>query len=270
MSWFARSALFAACFVVLALGIPQPALANFAFSVSPPRFELKAVPGQRLRQVIELTNVANQPTALLIKTADWAYQTDGGVAFVDELAADSCRPWIALERRELLVAASQPYRFRFEVTVPAGQTTTECRFAILLEGKEPSLAGASQSIPIGARVAVIVYVAVGDAAPNLSLVSSAVELRDGKRVPVILIRNSGTAHGRLEGFLAGTDANGKRLEASPVNSPILPGETRKIVLTVSERTGTDASIEPVFPVTFKGVLEWGKNQTLDIDQRFGP
>ncbi len=270
MSRFTRSAFLTACCFALALGMALPALANFAFSVSPPRFELKAVPGQRLRQVIELTNVANQPTALLVKTADWVYQADGGVAFIDELATDSCRPWVALERRELSVTPGKPYRFRFEVTTPAGQASTECRFAILLEGKEPSLAGTSQSIPIGARVAVIVYVAVGDAKPNLSLVSSTVELRDGKRVPVVLVRNTGTAHGRLEGFLAGTDGKGKRLEATPVNSPILPGETRKIVLTVSEREGADTPIEPVFPITLKGALEWGKNQALDIDQSFGP
>ncbi len=47
-----------------------------------------------------------------------------------------------------------------------------------------------------------------------------------------MVRNSGTAHGRLTGFLSGTDAAGNKLEFTPSTLPILPGETRGIPLTL--------------------------------------
>ena len=150
-----RRLSFALAFAALA-ACGLPAAADFAFAVSPPRFELAARPGERLRQVIEVTNTSVRASALLVKTADWEMRDDESVVFHDELQTDSCRPWVAIERRELLVGGRQSWRFRFEVTPPADQAPRECRFAILLEGKEPSFAGAAQALPIAARVAGIV------------------------------------------------------------------------------------------------------------------
>lgn len=254
--------------LALLLVAAAPVRAEFAFAVSPPRYELSARPGERIRQVIEITNTAPRASVLLARTADWELRPDESVLFHDELQPGSCRPWVAIERRELRVGARQSYRFRFEVTPPPGQPPTECRFAILLEGKEPSFAGASRSLPIAARVGLIVYVAVGDVQPALSVVGAGVQVRNGQAVALVQVRNSGTAHGRLDGFLSARDAGGRSFEASPANSPILPGETRWVALSLTQPGHADAAAQAEFPLTVEGKLEWGRGNATPLQQRF--
>jgi hypothetical protein len=254
--------------LALPASIALNAHADFSFAISPPRFEVSAKPGERLRQTIEITNASSVPAALLIRTADWTFRSDDTVVFVDELQAGSCRPWVAIERRELVVAPRQPYRFRFEVAPPAGQAPVECKFAIMLEGKDSSFAGSSQAVPLGARVGVIVYVRVGDVVPDLGIQGGRVETRNGAPVALIDVKNTGGAHGRLDGFLSGVDAQGQALEVTAADTPIMPGETRAVALKFTRPGDPGAVLQPAFPVSVKGKLEWGKGRTTELDLRF--
>jgi hypothetical protein len=114
----------------------------------------------------------------------------------------------------------------------------------------------------------VVYLGVGGAQPKLSIAGAAVEVVDGRPLPVLRIRNSGAAHGRLGGFLAGTDADNKPLDFTPATIPILPGETRSVPLLASRPGDPESRPAISFPVTVRGKLEWDKNQSQDIDQRF--
>lgn len=246
----------------------QADAAEFALAVSPPRFELRAKPGKPIREVIEVTNAAAQAGTFRIQTADWDFLPDASVLFRYALEPDSCRPWVAIERRELTVLPGQSYRFRFEVTPPPGQPPIECRFAILLEGQEQSAKAGALAIPLAGRMGVIVYVAVGDVAPQLTVTGSSVIKINGQATPVLQVHNSGPAHGRLGGFLSGTDASGQRLEFSPAGTPILPGETRAITLSASRPGTPDTAVTPKYPVVIRGKLEWGEGRSADLDQRF--
>jgi len=259
----------AACALLCASACLAPAAGaqDFSAAVSPPRFELDVQPGESTRQVIEITNASGTPSTFHFRTADWTLDESAGVHFTDELAFKSCRPWVAIERHELEVPAGGRYRFRFEVTPPAGTPARECRFAIMIEGDEQVARGADGlNLPVSGRIGVIVYVRVGDAAPELQVVGAAVSDVNGRMLPVLRVNNLGNAHGRLAGFLRGTDASGRRLEFEPSTLPILPLETRAIALTASEEPETIAEIE--FPVTIEGVLEWGSAQRLEINQLF--
>ncbi|MHB1249029.1 MAG: COG1470 family protein, partial [Polaromonas sp.] len=245
----------AAAAVALAMMSPLPSAlaAEFAVSASPPRFELTLKPGERSRQVLEITNASAQATTLGIKTADWTLGADNSVAFHEELQPGSCRPWVALERRELSVSSGRPYRFRFEIAPPADAKPGECRFAIMLEGQEQvGHAAGGLDFPFSARLGVVVYVALGGAAPELSVVGSGVQNVNGKPTPVLQVRNSGAAHGRLAGFLSGTDAANTELEFAPASMPILPGETRGIALTATRPGDPDTQVQVQFPVTISG------------------
>jgi hypothetical protein len=241
--------------------------ADFSFAISPPRFELTAKPGERVRQTIEITNAAAQPNGLLVRTADWELRADDSVVFHDALQPASCRSWVAIERRELTVPSRLPYRFRFEVAPPADQAPVECRFAILLEGKDSSFAGSTGALPVGARVGVIVYVAVGDVKPELSVTGMRVEARNGQPTAVLDVRNTGTAHGRLDGFLSGTDARGQVVDVAPANTPILPGQTHTVALSFTKRGDPNTAAQVEFPLAVKGKLEWGKGRSTELDQR---
>lgn len=263
---YSAAVVLAASLCVLA----DNALASeFALAISPPRFELQVKPGERSRSVLEITNASAETTALTVKTADWSLRADNSVTFYDELQPKSCRPWIALERRELSVASGKPYRFRFEVSVPADAKPEECRAAIMLEGQEQvTKAAGGLDIPFSARIGVIVYIAVGGAEPNLSITGAEIQIINGKPTPVLMVRNTGTAHGRLSGFLSGTDASKSALEFTAATSPILAGETRPIPLSATRVGDPDTLVDVKFPVTVTGKLEWGRGKTQVIEQRF--
>lgn len=257
--------------MLLAYGISNATAGDFALAVSPPRFELESKAGDRSRHVLEITSASTEATPLSAKTADWSLADDNSVTFFEELLPGSCRPWVAIERRELTVSAGRPYRFRFEINPPTDAGPGECRFAIMLEGQEQvSRPQGGPAIPFSGRLAVVVYVAIGGAAPQLSVAGSSVQLLNGKTTPILHILNSGTAHGRLTGFLSGVDASGKTLEFSPNSMPILAGETRRIALNASKPGDSETEVDVKLPVTIKGKLEWGKGQSAQLDQRFTP
>ncbi len=248
---------------------PLGALAQgFAAYITPPRFEVQVDAGQTLRQVLEIQHVGQQKGMYRVYTNDWAFLPDSSVAFSDTLAPDSCRPWVAVERREVSVEPGARYRYRFEITPPPGTPARECRFAIMVEGLEPARVQGDLNFPVGGRIGVIVYATIGDAQPRLDIARTRVLTVDGKPTAVVDVRNTGNAHGRLEGFVNGTDASGARLEMAPADLPILPGETRAIGLVPVVEDGKTAP-EVRFPLTVKGTLEWGKNR-LPLDASFAP
>ena len=240
---------------VFAMSI-QCAAQGFAALVSPPRVTTGIKPAQTTRQVLEITQVGPTPGKFRIYTNDWRLNPSGSVEFFDDIQPGSCRPWVALERREITVPGNGKSRFRFEITPPVDAPASECRFAIMVEGLDTStVSPGGLSFPVSGRIGVIVYAGMADTAPALDIISRDVS-KDVAKTPLLQVRNSGSAHGRIEGFLSGTDAKGLKLEFTPSSMPILPGETRSIALTANVEGSQEAS--PVsYPITIKGVLEWG-------------
>jgi len=248
---------------------PWHALAQgFAAFISPPRVQIQAKPGESVRQVIEIQHAGNQPGRYRFYTVDWRLSSTGAVEFSAELVPDSCRPWVAIERRELTLGPSDRYRYRFEVQVPPDAATRECRFAIMVEGLDPTAGGGALNMPVSGRIAVVVYANVGGARAQLELVGHRVVDAGGTPLPQLLVRNQGQAHSRLEGFVNGRDAEGTRFELSPQDLPVLPGETRAIALQVINEEGRPAR-KPRLPLRVEGRLEWG-DQRIPIDLTFSP
>jgi fimbrial chaperone protein len=239
---------------------------GFAALVSPPRFEIGGKPGAALRQVVEITNRSAATGRFRLHTADFVIAADYGVTFHDELLPGSCRPWVAIERPVVEIPAGGTMRYRFEVQVPADAAAGECRFAVMIEGDEPAVASAGAvRLPIVGRIAVIVYVTVGDAAPQIEVFGPAVVMHNGQQVPALRVHNAGNAHTRMSGFLSGKDATGTKYDFTPSDLPILPGEVREVVLTPS--TADNQSPTLTFPVSVHGTLEWA-NQSTPLDERF--
>ena len=252
-----------------AAALPTATLAQgFAAYVSPPRVEVQIKPGEPLRQVVELQHVGNQPGQYRFYTNDWTLNPDNSVNFTNELAPDSCRPWVAIERRDLTLSAGARYRYRLEITPPANTPPRECRFALMIEGLDPAQVGGPISFPVSGRIGVIVYAAVGGAKPALSLSGQQVVTLNGQPTAVLNVQNTGNATGRLEGFVNATDAKGQRVELAPVDMPILPGTTRSIALAPVSDPGQTPPVLS-FPLQVEGKLEWA-DQSLPIQARFVP
>lgn len=239
---------------------------EFAALVSPPRFEVSGKAGATVHQVIEITNRSNVPSRYRLHTSDFVLGSDYGVTFHDELLPGSCRPWVAIERPLVALPPGGTIRYRFEVQVPADAPAGECRFAVMIEAAEPSStqAGAVQ-IPIVGRIGVIVYVAVGDAAPRIEIFGPETVTHNSQRVPAVRVHNSGTAHTRMSGFLSGKDAGGRSYDFTPSDLPILPGEDRSVILTPSTPDNPTPTL--TFPVSMKGTLEWADQKT-DLNEIF--
>ena len=254
---------------------------DFALSISPPRFELSAEPGETVRGVFELANASSLAATLEFATAEWELAPDGGVITSKVLKEDSCRPWVAIERPSFTLQPKSQLRYRFEVTPPPETQPTECRFAILVSGSDQRVSPSEQtSFPVAAQIAIIVYVAVGEVRPELRVVKADVVEVGGVLSPVIMVENSGTAHGRLSAFLKGADAAGKKREFSVSTLPVLPGETRMLALNVEtggdvvaagrNTPAEDGRPDPIqYPLTMSGKMNDTVN-TFSFDGVFEP
>ena len=261
-----RRLIFTATLLLAGWGVPDVRADGFAALVSPPRFELSGKSGTTLRQTLEVTNRSNTTGKFRVHTADFVLGADYGVTFHDELVPDSCRPWVAIERPLVALAAGATIRYRFEVQVPKDAPAGECRFAIMIEADEPSVtkSGAVQ-LPIVGRIGVIVYLIVGDAAPQIEMFGPEVVTLNGQRVPALRVHNAGNAHTRMSGFLTGKDASGRKYDFTPADFPILPGEVREVFLTPSTSDNQTPTLS--FPVTVQGTLEWA-DQSTELNERF--
>ncbi len=239
---------------------------GFSAVISPPRFELAVQPGKTSRQVIEITHVATQRGSYRVYTNDWSLGPDGNALFTDELAPNSCRPWVALEKRDLTLAANGKIRFRFEISPPANAVVSECRFAIMIEGLEQVIkTEGALSFPVSGRVGVVVYASVGNARPAIDIVNGGTGLSEGVILPQLQVRNTGNAHGRLSGFVVGVDAKGQQIDFVPEAVPILPGQSRRVALVPNAPGGESVTFN--FPIKIKGNIEWGEQKTA-IDYQF--
>jgi fimbrial chaperone protein len=265
-SFAARRAAWVGLLVLAAVLVPvrQPEAAGFAVLITPPRFELRAQPGEVLRQVLEITNAGDSPTRLGIQTAEWEFGDDGAVVFSSPLAEGSCRPWSALEARELELGPGGRRRYRFEVAVPRDAPDQECRFAILFEGDPEPVGG--MALPVAGRLAIIVYVAVGDARAALEVLDHSVITVTDRALPALTVTNTGSAHTRLEGFVSGRDASGRELVFAPQGLPVLPGQTRTLALYPQGPEGEPPQ-EVSFPIRLSGRLEWS-GRPLNLDELF--
>ena len=116
--------------------------ATFAAIASPPRFELSGKAGDTLRESLEITNVDVEPGNYRLFTNDWTLDANGGAVLQDALAPGSCRPWVALERRSILLNPNANRKIRFEMQIPPGTPAGECRFALMIEQDESTLSNA--------------------------------------------------------------------------------------------------------------------------------
>ena len=240
---------------------------GFGLHVSPPRFELSAKPGEKVREAIQVTNPNLALGRYAAHTADWTLSEKGALQFNEgDPTSGSCRPWVRIERRQFSVSPNATRTYRFEVHIPDDAKPGECRFALMLGSDPAAEQGVNVgniNLPIGGQIGVIVYVAIGGAQPKLVYKGLRKETVDSAVVPVAIIENAGGAHGRPEGVLRGTDASGKEFEMMVNAIPILPGQTRAVPIYGINPDGS-AGANFAFPVRMKGTIEWdGGKQEID-------
>ena len=255
-------------FLFLSLLVCSAAHAQgFSVLVTPPRIEASAKVGSIYRNVIEITNVSDASSHLRVYTSDWTLDENAAAVFDNKLAVDSCRPWVGIESKEITVGPRGKRRYRFEVAIPKDTLPRECRFAIMIEG-DPETVKGKLAVPVSGRIGIIVYLAIGDVAPKLKILTTSIKNVNGQRLPAIKVSNAGNAHSRLEGYAELVDAKGKRWTVVPENFPVLAGETRLIAL-VPQVEENKPIPELTYPVKISGKLDAGKER-IPADFVIGP
>lgn len=267
----ARVGLAPALVALLALTAPW-AQAQFAAAITPPRFELDTPAGQVTRQVIEIMNSSPQEAQYRVYTADWSLNAEGQISFLDELQPGSCRPWVAIERKQIAVKAGTRMRYRFEIRPPEGTPPTECRFAVMIESGQEQIASGPVRMPMSGRIGVIVYARTGGVQPDLQIKDYRVLKVDGRFVPALQVRNDGTATGRFSGFITARTADGRVVDLSPNSVPLLPGMTRTVELFPAPPLDKPDAPPPElkWPVKVSGQLEVenSRQPATPLDRRF--
>jgi fimbrial chaperone protein len=258
---------------VVAITMATPAAALFDASVSPPRFELKAKPGDVVRSVITIANNGVQPERYSIKTADWDLDSGGSVKY-DEGAPGpkSCRPWVRIERHEINVVPKGTRSYRFEVHVPNDVAMAECRFALLVAGNAGTVSPTTRDkriqIPIVGRLGVIVYVTLNDGRADIQLLKLEMRKVDGRMVPIATFHNKGNVHGRVQGSLEARDARNHKLQLIADQAPILPNTTRSIILSPTDWSSGEPkapAFDLAMPLEVHGRLQYADGE-VKIDQ----
>ena len=244
----------------------------FAARISPPNFELKANPGDVLRKIIIIENADMDEAIYQVRTADWDMGETGGVRIYpadQPLMPASCRPWTRIERRTVKLPPNRRKNFRFEVHVPEDVASKECRFAIVISPAPETVDAldiGNMRIPVAGAIAVIVYVAIGDAKPDLEFKSIDLNRDEEEGLPVILLHNKGNAHARPFGNVQVIDAEGRKSELIVSPFPILPGQTTGIRLTLDSEFSEIKDLSDLTPpLGLKGLIEWeGGEYKLDM------
>jgi hypothetical protein len=269
------SRCFNPCLLIVAgLSLPAPVLAaGFAAGISPSKFELRAEPGDIVRDTVTIMNPADEPADYELRTADWHLNETSGIEYVEDgLAEGSCRPWVRLERRTIQVRAREQRTYRFEVHVPADAAPGLCRFAIFIEPAEAmraELGDSGVSFPIVGRFAVITYVTIGDARAEIEYLGMGATLVNEQTLPTLKLRNTGTTFDRAFGQVMATDAENQRVALIPSNFPVLPGRTEEILLSPATDPDRKNPVRLVYPLALSGRIEIG-GETLRIEGTFEP
>ncbi|MDC0949125.1 hypothetical protein OAS86_07275, partial [Gammaproteobacteria bacterium] len=238
---------------------------QFSVAVGPPRLELQTANGELIRESLTLQNFGMAPSTYKVYTSEWRLEEDGSQHFDQELAQNSCRPWVSIERREITVLGRTKRPFRLEIRVPADAPLEQCRFAILFEGTEaiegPQLNN-GVSLPVTGRLAVIVYLTPKGARADLAF--NRVDRADDGSLKLVLI-NNGRAHARLDGYLNAQDQDGTRYEARMSTLPILPQQQRFLPLTLFKPSSDQRVADPAWPLRVWGDILWSHG-TITVDE----
>lgn len=257
------TSLLAALSLCAGLFAAQPATAApFEIGLSPSRLEIEGKSGARIGQSLDVHNVGNAATAVSVRTLDWSYSDTGNLSFHDALQPGSCRPWVTLERKSLTVEPRSKSAFRIQIDVPPGTPKGECRLMLAFEGVEPAYqaalgsGGMNLSLPVTGRIAVAIYLMIDGAQPKLEMGALTMQEVKGQKTAVLSVTNAGDAHGRIDGSLDAKDAQGRVFEMIPESTPVMPGQTRALPLSVKASSVPAGMTTPAFPVRISGTLDW--------------
>jgi hypothetical protein len=130
-----------------------------------------------------------------------------------------------LKKLQSTPAREKQYGFRFEYLKKLLQVATSLPFSF----NHPESGAAT--VFIRGRLALPIYVRVGNARPGGKILEAAWKTLEGKgQLPALKVHNQGNAHLRMNGFFSARSSTSMKFEGIVPGLPLLPGQIRWIPL----------------------------------------
>lgn len=217
----------------------SPARAQLAVEVSPLRVELQTAPGGTTTQAVTLDNSGKEAVRVRARITDWGLTRDGTPQFegVPEGGPFSATAWVRVAPPELILEPGKPGIIRFSLAVPADASPAGYRSAILFEflpvAGDP--VARKREVQFRSRVATLIYVQVGQVAPNVELTDLAVRPGKEETLVIAVLKNISMRGIRTKGTLTIFDSSGKTArEVMVPDVPLLPESEREVAITAFE------------------------------------
>lgn len=201
------------------------------FAISPPSFDLSAVPGDIIPYTIKIENLTSNPLKLTASRHNFAaYGDEGQVEITDEPNSYSIGTWLKFSRNDITIPPKETAEFSFEITIPKNAEPGSHYGAIVFSTDAKAKAqgsGAILSQQIGSLILIRLPGDVYENAAVLSFEPAQQVFKDPKITLKALIENTGNVHIKPYGSITIKNILGmksKTVEVSGKN--VLPGSRR--------------------------------------------
>lgn len=203
-----------------------------AITITPPRFELYANPGDQVSEIIRVRNDSASPTSFKVLIEDFtSVGEEGQVALQEDNSTHSfsLAQWITPETTDITLQPGEERPFTFTVSVPKNAEPGGHYASVLFQAAGGDVqGGASVTQRVGALILLRVS---GNVVENASIESFTAPTY-AQKTPLnitLRVKNAGNTHIRPRGTIVITDIFGKKVDELPLNGQnVLPGVVRKM------------------------------------------
>jgi fimbrial chaperone protein len=219
---------------LIILSFTSKAHSGFSLGISPVRWEAEGKPGDTLRNVVTLTSGTRAIQKVDISAVYWTLNEAGAPVFDGPATIpNSAASWVRFHPQEVTVYPRQRKTVRISIRIPEETPSGSYLVALFFQPPEAKQEGesGSASVFIRGRLALPIYVRVGNARPDGKILEAAWKTLDGKgQLPALKIHNQGNAHLRMNGFFSARSSTSMKFEGIVPGLPLLPGQIRWIPL----------------------------------------
>lgn len=200
------------------------------FSVSPPSFEINALPGNSIKNTIKVENLSDVTLKIKTKAQNFvAYGEGGQVNLTDEKSPFAIASWIKIAKKEQIIPSKGSALFDFEINIPKNADPGSHYGAVVFytEGAGGDGTGAAVSQEVGSLILIKLPGDVFEDAKLVSFKPDKNPFKEPKVKLLALLENTGNVHVKPYGFINITNVFGKKVKSYEVKGRnILPGSKR--------------------------------------------
>ena len=202
-------------------------------SLSPTSIELTAAPGERVRELVTLTNSDSTETlSLTIGLADWTIDGEGGLALLPPGESENTiTPSVRFSPAFVTLAPGETRDILVDIAMPSDfDAASARRFALLASTISPDTRPGNEGLLRKIEVSSLVYLTSARASSEPAILDASLSAQ----TLILSLENTGGAHARLQGTVR-IDGRGETITLPLASLVILPGSTRNFQIPLDRQ-----------------------------------